>query len=195
MKKLLIALLVAGAAASVHASEYGCKVLLCLSNPASNGGPKGFAACVPPIDQLFHDLRKGRPFPTCDLADGNNGSSYARAVWNPYDPCPAGLQPAVPGAHVVQGQRKADHGSARKPFRWGLYKVKGQPQVSEPRNDSGDGLGPRACVGKSVGTYSLDSNYEGHIVSVFDLVVWQPAQSPRAIDVFIDDTWRQRVRW
>ncbi|MBD4010312.1 hypothetical protein GUH95_08210, partial [Xanthomonas citri pv. citri] len=80
-------------------SEYGCKVLLCLANPASNGGPKGVSECVPPIDQLYHDLSKGRPFPTCDLADGNDGSSYARQVYDPYDPCPAPLQPAARGSY------------------------------------------------------------------------------------------------
>lgn len=105
MKTLLVASLVLGAAASAQASEYGCKVLLCLSNPASNGGPKGVAECVPPINQLYRDLRKGRAFPRCDLADGNNGANYARVVFDPYDPCPSSLQPAMPGTHVIQGKR------------------------------------------------------------------------------------------
>jgi hypothetical protein len=71
LKHLLLALIVSIAAPFVQtakASEYGCTVLLCLANPASNGGPKGVAECVPPIEQLYTDLAKGRPFPPCDLS-------------------------------------------------------------------------------------------------------------------------------
>ncbi|WP_082537302.1 MULTISPECIES: hypothetical protein [unclassified Aureimonas] len=45
-----------------HADEWGCEVILCLSNP---GGPTQFAACRPPIEKLWHELAKGRSFPTC----------------------------------------------------------------------------------------------------------------------------------
>ncbi len=195
MQKLLGTLLFLGGVASAHASEYGCKVLLCLANPAFNGGPKGVAECVPSIDQLFHDLRKGRPFPTCELADGNNGSSYARMVFDPYDPCPAPLQPAAPGAHVVQGQRKAAKGNPQWRGESGAYTIKGQSQVSERTSDDGDSPGVRACVGKLVGTFSTGSYDDSYAVSVFDKVVWQLPQNPRAIDVFIDHAWQQRVRW
>ena len=44
------------------ASDWGCEVLLCLSNP---GGPMQFAACVPPITRLYDVLRSGGSFPTC----------------------------------------------------------------------------------------------------------------------------------
>ncbi|MCC8532593.1 hypothetical protein LN457_07175 [Xanthomonas phaseoli] len=195
MKKLIVALFIGAAAVSAHASEYGCKVLLCLANPASNGGPKGVSECVPPIDQLYHDLSKGRPFPTCDLADGNDGSSYARQVYDPYDPCPAPLQPAARGSYVVQGQKKT---GGNKPGWWGgdgSYTLSGQPQVSESQSDYDHSSGARACVGKSVGSYTVGSYDSSDTVDVFDKVVWQPAQNPRAIDVFIDNTWQQRVRW
>lgn len=195
MKKLLITLSLMGAAASALASDYGCKVLLCLANPASNGGPRGVAECVPSINQLYHDLRKGRPFPTCDLADGNDGSSYARQVYDPYDPCPAALQPAARGAHVIQGQKKAQ---SSNPKWWGgnsAYTLTGQLQISEPRSSYEDSPGPRACVGKLVGSYTVGNYEDSYTVSVFDKVVWQNAQNPRAIDVFIDNQWQQRVRW
>ena len=44
------------------ASDYGCQVLLCLSNP---GGPTQYGACAPPIYRLWRDLALGRSFPTC----------------------------------------------------------------------------------------------------------------------------------
>ncbi len=194
MKKLLVSLFIVGAASSAHASEYGCKVLLCLANPASNGGPKGVTECQPPINQLYHDLSKGRPFPTCDQADGNDGSSYARQVYDPYDPCPAPLQPAALGSYVVQGQRKTSGGNAGMWGGDGLYTLAGQPLVSGSQ-DSGYSTGARACVGNSVGAYTVGSYDDSYTVNVFDKVVWQPAQNPQAIDVFIDNTWQQRVRW
>jgi hypothetical protein len=56
-----------------HADEWGCQVLLCLSNP---GGPTQYSACVPPIERLWAALRHGDPFPTCDLGmDGAGGAS------------------------------------------------------------------------------------------------------------------------
>lgn len=187
MKNWLIALLMACAAASAHASDFGCKVLLCLANPAANGGPQGVAECVAPIDQLYHDLDKGRPFPTCDLAHGNDGGSYARQVYDPYDPCPPSLQPAARGAYVVQGQRNGSNAGS------GEYTLSGQPQASESQN--GAGPGPRACVGTQVGAYTVGTYDDSVTVNVFDQVLWQPAQNPRAIDVFINNVRQQRVRW
>lgn len=195
MQKLLAALAILAAAMPVHASEYGCKVLLCLANPASNGGPKGVAECVPPIDQLYHDLAHGRPFPTCDLADGNNGSSYARQVFDPYDPCPAPLQPAPRGMAVVQGERSSGVGYAGWWGRNASYTLAGQPQVSESGNLWLYSAGARACVGNALGAYTVDGNDGSYTVNVFDKVTWQRAQNPRAIDVYIDGKWYQRVRW
>ena len=58
MRKLIVALFVIGAAPGARASEYGRKVLLCRASPASNGGPKGVPDCVPPIDQVYHELSR-----------------------------------------------------------------------------------------------------------------------------------------
>jgi hypothetical protein len=195
MKKVLVALFIACASVSAHASPYGCKVLLCLANPASNGGPKGVGECAPPIDQLYHDLSKGRPFPTCDRADGNDGSSYARQVYDPYDPCPAPLQPAPRGSYVAQGQQKS---GGTKSGWWGdegPYMLTEQPQVSESQSAFDSPSEVRACVGKSIGSYTAGSYENRYTVNVFDRVIWQPAQNPQAIDVFIDNAWQQRVRW
>lgn len=193
MRILLVAALITSAAPFVHASEYGCKVLLCLSNPAANGGPKGVAECIPPINQLFQDLRKGRPFPSCDIADGNDGSSYARVVFDPYDPCPPSLQPALPGSYVIQGQRLVDKGN---PYENRLnFKLKGDPIISESLKIDGENTGPRACVGKPVGSYHVETFEDRYSVVIFDRVVWMVAKNPHAIDVFIKNALLQRVRW
>jgi hypothetical protein len=202
MKKLLSALCVV-AAASSHASEYGCKVLLCLANPPSNGGPKGVAQCVDPINQLYRDLRHGRPFPNCDQADGNDGASYARQVFDPYDPCPTPLQPAASGSIVAQGQRnKAGTSNTGWRSDSGSFVLAGRPQASEQQSDyEGSTLGAysnagmRACVGKLIGSYTVGNPDSEYTVLVFDKVIWQQPQNPRAIDIYIDRKWYQRVRW
>lgn len=195
MKRAAIVLLVLGTSAPAHASEYGCKVLLCLANPASNGGPKGVGECVPPINQLYHDLSKGRPFPSCDSADGNDGSSYARQVNDPYDPCPAPLLPAERGAYVVEGQRRSSGNKGGWFGGDGTYTLSAPPQLSEPSIGNGYATGARACVGQSIGSYTTGSYDNTYTVYVFDKVLWQPPQNPRAIDVYIDNTYQQRVRW
>lgn len=45
-----------------RADDWGCQVILCLSNP---GGPTQFAECRPPISKLWQELAKGHSFPTC----------------------------------------------------------------------------------------------------------------------------------
>lgn len=195
MKRAAIVLLVLGASAPAQASEYGCNVLLCLANPASNGGPKGVVECVPPINQLYHDLSKGRPFPSCDSADGNDGSSYARQVNDPYDPCPAPLLPAERGAYVVEGQRRSSGNKGGWFGGDGTYTLSAPPQLSEPSIGNGYATGARACVGQSIGSYTTGSYDNTYTVYVFDKVLWQPSQNPRAIDVYIDNTYQQRVRW
>lgn len=95
-----------GVALPAHASQFGCKVMLCLANPAWNGGPKSLSDCVEPINQLYHDLSRGRPYPRCDLADGNDGSSYACQVFYAYDPRLAPVRPAASGSYVAR-ERKA----------------------------------------------------------------------------------------
>jgi hypothetical protein len=169
------------------ASEYGCTVLLCLSNPASNGGPRGIAQCVDPINKLYRDLRKGRPFPTCDFADGNDGTSYAQLVSDPYDICPQPLTPVAAGARVAEGQFK-------RVSKFD-YLISGSDRISEGSNP--DPLsylaGPRACVGKRLGQSQSDDY--SYTFDVYDKVVWLPAQTSRAIDIYIDNTLNKRVRF
>jgi hypothetical protein len=50
----------------------GCLVLLCLAAPSWRSIPQ----CVPPIQQVLHDLAHGRPFPTCAMAGPSNSASH-----------------------------------------------------------------------------------------------------------------------
>lgn len=45
-----------------HGDDWGCQVLLCLSNP---GGATQYAECRPPIKRLWSHLAKGHSFPIC----------------------------------------------------------------------------------------------------------------------------------
>ena len=49
-----------------------CLVLLCLAAPSWRAIPQ----CVPPVQQVFKDLAKGKPFPTCSTSGA--GSSARR---------------------------------------------------------------------------------------------------------------------
>jgi hypothetical protein len=55
------------------ANDWGCQVLLCLSNP---GGPEQYSACVPPMEKLWSALRHGDPFPTCDFGAGGSQGTF-----------------------------------------------------------------------------------------------------------------------
>ena len=57
-----------------YADDWGCQVILCLSNP---GGPEQYSECVPPIERLWRALRHGDPFPTCDFRAGGSQGTFA----------------------------------------------------------------------------------------------------------------------
>ncbi len=68
-----------GSCPAAHAVD-GCTVLLCLAAPKWSAIPQ----CVPPIRQLFHDLARGRSFPTCQMANAGNstsGNTNASNAW------------------------------------------------------------------------------------------------------------------
>ena len=54
-----------------RADDWGCEVLLCLSNPK---GPTAVTECVPPIKKLWRQLAKGHAFPTCLMGSGGGGT-------------------------------------------------------------------------------------------------------------------------
>ena len=74
----LIAAILIVAAVPARAVD-GCKVLLCLAGPWQQ-----IPTCASEVDQLFRDLAKGDPFPSCRLAAGAPFSPDL-----PYAPMPA----------------------------------------------------------------------------------------------------------
>lgn len=186
--------LFAVAAPQAHASDYGCKVLLCLANP---NGPKAVSECVPPIEKLFDDLQKGRSFPTCDMS----GNSFAKQGMSYYDPCPDGTTALDQGAYAVQGS------TVPKSYWWGstgqtVYTGIGSGDGLSPgwNGDSYTGLSTKVCVGNKVGdTYvSMGSgdSYWTTQAGVYDQVaLLDPQGSPRIIDVFIENALYRRFRW
>ncbi|MDH0912956.1 hypothetical protein N5C66_29270 [Rhizobium pusense] len=69
---------------SARADEWGCQVILCLSNP---GGPTQYGECRPPVEKLWKWLAKGRSFPTCTGV----GFQTSRPFYEPYH-CSAGYR-------------------------------------------------------------------------------------------------------
>lgn len=65
---LVLALLAPSAARAVD----GCLVLLCFAAPSWRAVPQ----CVPPIRQVLHDLARGKPFPSCEMAGAGNSASH-----------------------------------------------------------------------------------------------------------------------
>ncbi|WP_235817756.1 hypothetical protein [Brucella cytisi] len=174
------------------ASDWGCEVLLCLSDPR---GPTTESECKPPIEKLWRELAKGHSFPSCAMAgdSGSGSGSFARQVYDYYDPCPAGTAPAL-GVYVAQSTSND---------RWEWRRSKDQwSSTGKPggRDDSSD-IGPRACVADPKGVYTVTSGFGGdhgsdtRRVQVYGSVTWQKPQKPRAIDVYIDGALHHRVRY
>lgn len=188
---MLLAIMMGSAAItsqSAQASDWGCQVLLCLSDPR---GPTKESECRPPIHKLWRALAKGHSFPSCALA-GNTESgtgSYAKQVWEYYDPCPHGTHPA--GGWVAES-------SSTDPRAWRQSPRAHSQVFSSGRrwSDRDEPLGARACVGNQLGTYRTGYGWDDlETIEVFDKVVWQQPQNPRAIDVYIDGQLHRRVRW
>jgi hypothetical protein len=185
MKFLFSAAVLAGSALPAQASDYGCRVLLCLANPA---GPMAVSECVPPIRQLYRDLARGRAFPSCTMASApgaSAGQSWAQHGISHYDACPTGTTALGAGIHAVtQSDRDT------------IYTGIG----SGDQLDAQDGLGQKICVGRQVGRtrVSVDRGDSTATVSarVYDsIVVQNPVTQPNYIDVYVDSAFSHRVRW
>ncbi|MDH2436860.1 hypothetical protein QCD60_30560 [Pokkaliibacter sp. MBI-7] len=196
-RKSMIALaIMMGSAAitsqSAQASDWGCQVLLCLSDPR---GPTTESECRPPIHKLWRELAKGHSFPSCAMAGSSDTGtgSFARQVYEWYDPCPEGTKPAE---GYIAESTSPDPNTWRR-LNYSLSRI----YTGRGWYDRDEG-GPttRACVGNHMGTYRTGSWWGGDrddrkTVQVYDKVVWQQPQNPRAIDVYIDGNLHQRVRW
>jgi hypothetical protein len=192
---------------AAHADNWGCEVMLCLSNPA---GPRAVPECKGPIDRLEAHLKKGGSFPTCQLSDGSDSAragTYARQNFTYYDPCPAGtsaLAAGARGAAAREAQVRTPRVGNRETL-WVAQFVTGIGSGDGARFHGvgleGRGMPPKVCVGNPSGTAfaeiaDADGSLQPVPVALYDRVeLLRPYASPRVIDVYVDNTLYQRVRW
>lgn len=196
------------ASAPAKADNWGCEVLLCLSNPA---GPMAVAACVPPIQRLYRAIFKPRPdpFPTCDMAVNRAGQrSYATPQYaDYYDACPAGTTALDQGKYAILGTREQYNrltGGGR--FAFGNASNFGRDAIITAGIGDGSGQYPsseysmpaKTCVSNYVGDFSSSGGDSdgGYIsVGVYEKVtIIQPATNGFSIRVFLDDRLYKIVR-
>lgn len=84
IKNVVCATALAVSVVQAHADNWGCEVLLCMSNPA---GPTAVAQCVPPISRLWRALADGDGWPFCDMGSGG-GNQAAHNDWASPTNCP-----------------------------------------------------------------------------------------------------------
>jgi hypothetical protein len=181
---------------AAHADDWGCQVLLCLSNPA---GPMAVSECVPPITRLYQAIFKPNPdpFPTCTMSNGSDsrsGGSYANvAAPNYYDACPSGTTALAPGLNAVQGARGQYNYSAQMGV--GI----GDGTGVQPDYSNNQSLPSKICVGNQVDFYNNSTgsgdNQQSVTVGVYDRVVFiDPAATPFLINVYINNALYRAVR-
>jgi len=185
-----------------HADDWGCQVLLCLSNPA---GPTAVPACVPPIERLWAALRKPNPdpFPTCTMANGPGGASWAAVDSNYYDPCPSGTNALPSGQYAFPG-------NTAPPAHFVGVATLNLAQVS---TGIGDGKGASRSVGMALPSKVCVAGLVGHTwalgpptdafsprasvpVGIYQTVVLlPPAASPNVVDVYVNNALTRLVRY
>lgn len=217
LKKVLLAVAVlAGSSFAAHADDYGCKVLLCMSNP---NGPMAEQQCQPPIQQFLREqaMKPPKPFPQCPEANGQAGVTQGV---NPYDSCPDGTTALASGIAAIQGMPVIAQGP-RVHLSSSMYQQAAAPgeviadasQVPTlvVYNGIGDGSnmtvgnGKLVCTGKSIGTLTVrsvqGSGENMEVISTsyaaFDrIVTLDPAKgSARYFDVNINNKPFRRVRF
>jgi len=180
-------------APSFAQSNYGCEVLLCLSNPA---GPTAVSQCVPPINRLWDDLRNFRGFPTCAMA-GNPSTgvgSYATHKTTYYDECPAGMSPLTEGSLGISVANPTN-------IVRGIGTGDGITQQQYTDADSGQtySLPSKACVGNYVGSSYVQTGPDSAdmvLVNQYSSITYLfPQVSPNVIDIFINASPYRRIRW
>jgi len=153
---------------NARADEWGCQVILCLSNP---GGATQYAECRPPIHKLWDWLAKGRSFPTCS----GTGFHSSRPGYEPYY-CNAGYR--LVGSFGPRGRDVTCISTTLKSVS--------RRFCSFGRDDEGDNRGS---------VLSARWQREGGRFQCMAQVAAQPnvRQQPHYIDVTIDGVGKQRV--
>jgi hypothetical protein len=195
-----LALTMAAALATpiANASDYGCRVLMCMSNPQ---GPMAVQQCQPPIQRFMQEQAKKPPdpFPSCE----EGAPATMQGANRPYDFCPEGTTAlgeqveAIQLAPAVYAQM-----GGLSPWMQGGAMPEGLKIETGIGEGNATGLGARnkVCVGRPLGTLTFRSGsgewVEMKTVNVFEqLTTMAPAASPRVIDVYIQDKLYRSVRY
>jgi hypothetical protein len=179
-------------------SDWGCEVLMCLSNP---NGATAVNECRPPIERLWRHLARGHGFPTCTLSNGQD--SRTAGTWvqrnaNYYNLCPAGTTPLAPGSYAL-----ANQGEGAQPV---VYEGIGDGSGIHPNDDSRWGssvLPPLVCVGARTGItahWVQSAGSRGELmrvdVGVYNTMAVQPANaSGNVFDIYINNQVYHRARF
>lgn len=186
IKRALSAVALSSLVASAQASQYGCTVLLCLSNP---NGPEAVAECIDPIRQLRRDLRRGLDFPSCEEAESNNGTRI-QFSGSRYDPCPIGTTELGTGRYALSAQDDA----TAAPFI-GI----GDGRDALPSGNEVQTYPPKTCVGQQTGaaTTTLGSSDSPTTVEagVYAQIVQIQPTDGTSIDIYVNNALYRRVQW
>lgn len=183
----------ANLAANPLEDNWGCEVLLCLSNPK---GPAAVPECRNPIDRLQQHIARGRPFPVCRMQDGRSSAqagTWVQPGYNHYERCPAGTTALAAGQLAIN----AAGATAARPT---VYSGIGDGSELRPGFDGTNApLPPLVCVGALQTTQSftrlVGESYETYSVGVYDRVVLRaPNASGQIYDVYIENQIWQRTR-
>ena len=163
-----------------HADDWGCEVLMCLSNP---NGPMAVPQCVPPITRLYEglSLKHPIPFPSCDFDSGGYGNSWAQQTNTYYELCPNGTQElAIGELAAFQSLVLVGIGSGND--------VSSNPDGGMPR---------KVCVGNLTGTTSIQDQDGNYVTAgIYEpTVVLDASGHSRAIDVYVGGSLYRRVYW
>lgn len=137
----------------------GCKALLCLAAPDWRQIPQ----CVPTIEELLRDLRRGRPFPRCDMAGVGNDAQLQPAY------APGGCPPQ----YTVEGYGENGPIFGCQYASVIQVRVNGEPWTNLWWNFDGDSVTEYLPPAKAqLGTWNtrFDQEYEA----------WRAAQPPEA---------------
>lgn len=184
-------------------SDWGCEVLMCLSNP---NGATAVNECRPPIERLWRHLARGHAFPTCTLSNGQNSrtaGAWVQPTSNYYNLCPTGTTPLGSGSYALLNQPSA---SAR-PM---IYEGIGDGSDIHPNYDSrmryqSNALPPLVCVGAQTGTMQHWITTRGSrgedqmvriIVGTYNTTVVQPPNNTSGVfDIYINNQVYHRARY
>jgi hypothetical protein len=146
--------------ASLHSTSAlaadGCKFLLCVAGPWTS-----IPECKSTVLDVFHDLHKGKPLPTCAMSGAGNSAANH---WNDSSSCPAWYRryDAESGQYI----------GCSYPGRIDVY-INGSPWSSvhwDTAGNSSTWYSETAAAG--LGPWSIDLTFEQ------DKAAWEAVQPP-----------------